>query len=297
MISHSAHIPGRHRSHNRRTALGVFACVVLLISISITGAEVIRSRGNGKKAAPRPTRVSPAANISTASSWVAANLDHSSRVLADAAAVAALVSAGVSPDAVRPVSALRDAEPPASGCNGFAFVLDTPALAATAADNARIGVCRSTSLPVAIFGTGAEAVAVREVFPDGQAILQQRLATDAVARRLAGESLLVNPGLFFEAQPRAVIARGALDLRTATVLAVLAEHTTAHVSRIPQDACEAAAGLPARTVQLTVRDAAALTTTLVGLAAPYQPRSITRPASGGVQLVWRVGLTSVTPIQ
>ncbi|HSY16353.1 MAG TPA: hypothetical protein VK816_10220 [Jatrophihabitantaceae bacterium] len=291
------HSSGRHRSSGRRAPLALVGGG-LLLAILITAAAIglAGSRDPSKPPSATPQPSPHPINVSAASSWAAVNLGSSARILADPAGTTSLLDAGVPADVVGPISALAYAKPPASGCDGFAFVLDTPELNTAAARDTLLAMCLSSSLPVALFGTGTGGVAIREVYAGELTALRRQLATDASARRIAGDALLVNPSLSFASQPRSVVARGALDLRAATVLAALATHTPVTVSQVTESSAEVAADRPARTIQLTVRDADALTSTLAGLSAPYQPEAIVGSGGAEVQLAWPVELAPVIPI-
>jgi hypothetical protein len=92
---------------------------------------------------------------------------------------------------------------------------------------------------------------------------------------------------------RRPLGRGELDLRAATVLALLAAKTDVHLAKIVIDRSEAAAGRPARTLTLTLRDADALAATLHTLPAAYAPAGV-RTAGATTRLDWSVGLAPMS---
>jgi threonine dehydrogenase-like Zn-dependent dehydrogenase len=91
---------------------------------------------------------------------------------------------------------------------------------------------------------------------------------------------------------RQILRDGDLDLRAATVLAVLAGKSPITLVDIVAVRAETAAGLPARTIVLRVRKHAVLHV-LDSLPGAYRPAS-NRPVGGhAVRLNWRISLAAV----
>ena len=90
--------------------------------------------------------------------------------------------------------------------------------------------------------------------------------------------------------PRAVLRGGQLDMRAATVLALLATKTDVHVTGLALDQPEAAAGRPVRRATLSLRDTSALAETLRMLPLAYAPSDRSAPVGGSRELTWSVGL-------
>jgi hypothetical protein len=152
---------------------------------------------------------------------------------------------------------------------------------------------RISTAPVAVFGGASDRVEVRMIVHAAASGLEVRLASDARDRAAAGSALTRNPRVMLDAALRRSLGRGELDLRAATVLALLAAKTDVHIAKIMTGGCEAAAGRPARTLTLTLRDGSALATTLHTLPAAYAPTGVTKTGAA-TRLQWSVGLAPMS---
>jgi hypothetical protein len=102
-------------------------------------------------------------------------------------------------------------------------------------------------------------------------------ARDTHDRRAAGRALLANPRVTTDPRLFAALRDGQLDIRAATVLALLATNADVHVIRLALDQPEAAAGRPVRRVTLSLRNTSALAQTLRMLPHQYAPSDISAP--------------------
>jgi hypothetical protein len=93
---------------------------------------------------------------------------------------------------------------------------------------------------------------------------------------------------------RTALHRGQLDMRAATLLALLAARTPVRIDTIMIRPSEAAAGRPARSITISVTDPAARTATTRMLAGDYVPAQVTAVAGGATRLDWHVGLAPNT---
>lgn len=170
-----------------------------------------------------------------AETWVTANVAANTPLCANRALAAQLGEAGFTA-----VSSCR----PDGRWGANRFVVSTPDLRAAIARSPAGAVGQRASLPVAVFGTGAARVDVRMVVPGAQAALSARITRDNHERALAAAALLHNPRVTATAGARTALHRGQLDMRAATLLALLAARTPVPVDTIMIRPPEAAAGRP-----------------------------------------------------
>ena len=88
-----------------------------------------------------------------------------------------------------------------------------------------------------------------------------------------------------------MLAAGGLDLRPATVLALLANSSTVELDAITVDPAEQAAGLPARAIEIRTDNATAAQAVISNLPVAYKPTGDTLLPDGAEGLVW-----PITPI-
>ena len=254
----------------------VAACTVGVLAASAVTGYVLTHRSPKHSAAPPSGGTF--ATVRQAEAWIRANVPAAAPVNADATVAADLIAAGY------------PATGPGVSVGAGAYLVTT----AENRDRARrdlAGVAgRISSLPVASFGSGVQRVDV-SLLVDGKAVtLGGRLAREASERRTADQSLLNNPRLALPTPLRPWLADARLDLRAATVIALLAARTDVHVVGIAVDPAEAAAHRPARTMALSVPDRAALTDVLRALPSSYAPMRVSARPGGVRQLTWPVGL-------
>jgi hypothetical protein len=173
-------------------------------------------------------------------------------------------------------------------------VLSTPELREDAARDPAISAALESSQPIAVFGSGARRVEVRQVAIDGADALMRRWRQDVADRAVAGAGLLRNPRVRESLLSRAVLRHGGLDLRAVVLLALLAAKTDVGIIDLAPEPCEAVAGMPARHMRIAIPHAdRSLTAVLAMLPASYQP-SIVRVLSGGQrELEWPIAMAPV----
>lgn len=260
------------------------ACMVVAVGLiaGVTAYLVSGHRGSAPGGAlpPSPHAKALTTPMQQAETWLMANVAADTPLCGDPAMVAQLGEARF--------TALSSCRPYGSIENDR-FVVSTPDIRAAIAYRLAAVAGRKASLAVAVFGTGAERVEVRMVVPGAQTALSARLTRDLHERAFAAVALLHNPRITPTASARAALRRGQLDMRAATLLALLAARTPVHLDTIMIRPPEAAAGRPARSISISVTDPATLTTTTRMLTGDYIPAFVT-PTGSSTQLDWPVGL-------
>jgi hypothetical protein len=258
-------------------------CLVAALGL-IAGTAYIVTRHSGSapggNALPSSTHVR---TVSTpeqqATAWITANVAADTPVCADRTLAAQLGQAGFTA-----ASSCR----PNGSVGGNRFVVSTPDIRASVAASLTAIVGQSASFAVAEFGTKAERVEVRMVVPGPQTALSARLSRDLHERALAAAALLHNPKVTLTASARVALRRGQLDMRAATLLALVAAQTPVRVDTIMIRRPEQAAGRPARSITISVTEPGALMATMRILTGDYIPSFVTA-AAGETRLDWPVG--------
>jgi hypothetical protein len=263
--------------------LFLVACMVVAVGL-IAGilAYLVRRQDAstpGGGALP-PSEPAQTVSVQQAGTWLRTNVAANTPVCGDATVVAQLSQAGFTA-----VGSCRSN----GSLNNDRFVVSTPDIRAAIAGRLAAAAGQRASMPVAAFGTGAGRVEVRMIVPGTQASLSARLTRDQHERALAAAALLHNPRVTTTADARAALRRGQLDMRAATLLALLTARTHVRIDTIMSRPPEEAAGRPARSITVSVADPAALTATTQMLTGDYTPALVTT-ASGGTRLDWPVGL-------
>ncbi|MEP7178270.1 MAG: hypothetical protein ABI775_04220 [Pseudonocardiales bacterium] len=274
------------RGHRRYRVL-VLTLLVSVVAITAGASLTLRAH---RRAAPleRAAQVrSPTPPlVQAAEAWLSTNLPRSATLVADATVRAELIDSGFPAAAVTLPGQV-------TGCDALSFVVVTRALESTATKDATLTGCVRSALPVAVFGSGAAAVRIAETVPAGSRALAAQRSGDAYDRKLAGTALARNPSVHTSAALNASLNAGTLDLRAATVIAVLAARTQVRVAALLGDPAELAAGLPARTVHVALADTAELAAVLATLSEPFRPSAVVRIGSDGFRLTW---LFATTPV-
>ncbi len=272
----------------------LWVAIAAVLALVVAGAVVLATHHSGHRTtATRPTTPVPstppkptAAQLSL-EAWAKANLSTDAVIVADPTTAQALGSAGFT-------RAVADTALAGVNWRGVDYVVTgSPAATVSAVRN----TLQDSSAVVAVFGTGTARMSVRQVFSGGTAQLLARERVDRVSRLQAGRELSVNRSLTFAAPVRAVVTKGALDLRAATVLTLLAQQGGVYVRSAPIDPAEAAAGLPVRTITVKAADAQAAADILQNLPVAYHPASVVVVAQGTYQITWAVAIASALPIQ
>ena len=170
----------------------------------------------------------------------------------------------------------------------FEYVVDTPALRRLAVTTPAASSALTDAVPVAIFGPADDQVAIRQAVLDPAAVVSARQATDKQTRASAEAELLRNPAIHSSGSAAAALQSGSLDLRAATVLAYVANSSTVQFANVTASAPETAAGLPIRSIDISVTSRAVMQTIISGLPIAYQPASVTPLSGGAVRMVWPI---------
>jgi hypothetical protein len=273
-----------------RRSVGVQVGVGIAGSVLIAGALVTvalhhsHSDSQGTAATSSlgaPAKPSLDAVELNARNWIDANVAHQTPISADAA-----MSRRLGADGFTALPGL----PGGHDWHNDSYLVTTTAMRSAAQGS--VAAALAASVPVAVFiGDGdARLVDVRKIDPAGAADLASRVRTDRTRRLEGGASLLRNSRIHADGAAKVVLLAGALDLRAATVLAQLAADAQVQLSGATQDAAEAAAGLPVRTIAVWSPDPSALSATLAALPLAYRPLRMTPVAGGSVQLQWDVAI-------
>lgn len=277
-------------ARRKRHLIYVLDALLLVIALGVTYA-IVRLRNPPSRAneGANVTTVGTAVPVTRAESWLAGNVSTTARVGVDATVAHHLA------DARRPnVDVLSDG---GAGWPADRFIVATPELRAEAPANPAIAGAFNSSRQVAVFGTGADRVEVRQVAPDGPSALAFRWSQDVTDRTVGGAGLLHNPRVQEDATSRAVLRRGGLDLRAVVLVGLLAGNTNVRILGITADKAEAAAGMPARQLRMSIRDPARwLAATVATMPPAYRPSDITVLPGGARGLAWHVALAPVPSV-
>jgi hypothetical protein len=286
------------RPYLRPRRVLVAACAVGLLAVGGVAYVLVERSGRHSAAQPASTSTSTptptptstpiptaasapasaAVNLRLAEAWIRGNVPRVAALRADSVVAAQLISAGY-----------RSAGPSVSIDTAGAFLVTTP----KDRDHARRDLARAadrvSSLPVAAFGAGAQRVEVSLLVDGSASSLRTRLVQQTAERLAADRALLANPRLTVADAALPSLTDGRLDLRAATVLALLAARTDVHIVRISLHPAEATAERPARTFAVSLSNPAVLSNVLRELPSPYAPAQVSA-ARGVWQLTWPVGL-------
>jgi hypothetical protein len=175
----------------------------------------------------------------------------------------------------------------------YSFIVSTSQLRREAGFVATVSAALASSLAVARFGTGADRVEVRQVAAGGRAVLTRRWRHDLAIRKTAGLGLLQNPKVDEDAGTAKVLRRAGLDLRAATVIALIAGKGYVRIVEILADRAETVLGRPARRMTIQVTDPAIVRSALAMLPHSYQPSSIAPLPGSAFRLRWAVTVAPV----
>lgn len=271
----------------KRRLIHVLDALLLVVVLSVTYA-IVRVRNPPQQASSGNdvTTTATLATFARAQTWMATNLARSARI-------------GVDATAAHQLAGTRRANIDLLSGDGTDWpsdthILATPELRTEAAGNPAIAGALASSRPIAAFGTGAARVEVREVAAEGATALERRWRQDVTDRVAAGAGLLRNPRVQEDPAPRAVLQRGGLDLRAMVLVGLLADNTDVRIVSITSDPAEAAAGMPARRVRMSIASPArSLAATLATMPPTYRPSSVAVLPEGARQLAWPVAMAPV----
>jgi hypothetical protein len=246
---------------------------------------------------PQVTELRRSGEQIAAEKWLVANVASEARVTADSTVTSDLLRAGFTR---RPPVAYLQIDvgglPQGGSWRDFDYLVST---ASTRVDSAILPVLEqalSSSISVAIFGDGPDRVEVRQILPRGTDGVDVRRSADQQARQRAEEALLHNRRVQVDLAAAQVLEAGGLDLRAATVLALMADQALLQVDAIDSDPAETAAGLPARTVKITVTQPTLVADTVGSLPTDFRPQLVRKLGPTRSQLVWPIAVAPVLPV-
>jgi hypothetical protein len=268
-------------------ATGLIVNTVALVHLSLRSpkhAHVAAAPGtSGAPGTPGTSGTSAAVEINAAAAWAGRELSHDAQIVADPGMTAALTARGFAH--IQTVSA-GSAGTSRTVALTFDYVASTAALRADAASGNAVERALNSSLPVAAFGSGARQVILQQVSSDATAEIASRRSDDERNRRTAEQQLLANSAIHVSGAARTALQGGALDLRAATVLALMANTSHVDLLSVNVDGPEQAAGLPARSIDVRTDAASAVQAMLSNLPPSYAPSADTRLPNGTDRIVW-----------
>jgi hypothetical protein len=264
--------------------------VLFLVADALIAIVAIALVSNDSKTTPQPQAAAtlpastPTLALSGPAAWMNRELPHTAGVLATDTMRAQLVRAGfgkvLGADGVTP--------------SQVQYVVSNAELRSAAEKNAVLAQLLAYSAPIAAFGDGADQVVVRQTTSTPQATRAAHHAAGLRQRAAQERQLLENKRLHFNADGTQVVRNGALDMRAASVLALLADAAPLQV-QIVVDPAERAAGVPAR--QLLIRSSAPdkAHEVLAALPATYRLASDQQLSNGLERLVWPIDPDPAVP--
>jgi hypothetical protein len=289
-----------HRSRHSRRTWRVRPVVVVILAVvtvlAVSGILLVLSDHKASNSASPPAHAAngvspgvgkPAESASSPSAgdgavnveaqvlaWAKANLSPQSVIATDDATLIALKNAGfISATTFDTGARLAPAT--------VDYLLSMPGVTASPEQSALIAM----SLPLAIWGSGANTATMRQIFVAGAATAQTDQAKDGALRHTGGAQLGQNPGITADVTAQAALLAGNLDLRAQNVCAVLATSGHIFLSVNALDPAEQRAGLPIRSITVTASNASSMQVVLAALTPPFVPK-ITAIAPGKVTLTW-----------
>jgi hypothetical protein len=245
----------------------------------------------------RPPELRGSGEQIAAEKWLVANVASEAQVTADSTVTSDLMRAGFTR---RPPVAYVQIDvggfPQAGSWRDFDYLVSTPSTRFDSTILPELEQALTSSVVVAVFGTGPDRVEVRQILPRGTADIDVRRSADAQARQRAETALLHNRRVQVDLPAGRVLEAGGLDLRAATVLALMAQQALLRINAIDSDPAETAAGLPARTVEITVTQPTLVADTVRHLPTGYRPNFVRKLGPTLSQLVWPIAVAPVLPV-
>jgi len=199
-----------------------------------------------------------AANRAQAAAWIANQILPSAIIGCDSEMCSSLQAAGV------PAGRLYEFQPTTQDPLNATVVVATPAVRALFGS-------RLTSvyapLLIAAFGTGAERVEVRGVWPGGTAAFSASLRTDLSARIEAGDQLLTNKNVRASPPAQADLRDGMVDPRLLVTLSALAAKMPVQLIIFDDSSPGASAEEPLRGAEIGAASASGLSAIMGFIAA------------------------------
>jgi hypothetical protein len=251
-------------ARSRRLLIALSAITAMAAGALITLAF---TQDGPKAASPQPSYAAhstpsmlqiAAANRAQAAGWIADQILPSAVIGCDSAMCSSLQAAGV------PAGRLYEFQPTTQDPLDATVVVATPAVRALF--GARLSSVYAPLL-IAAFGTGAEQVQVRGVWPGGTAAFDASLRTDLSARIEAGDQLLTNKNVHASPSAQADLKGGNVDPRLLVTLSALAAKMPVQLIMFGDSSPGASAEVPLRGAEIGAASASGLSAIMGFLAA------------------------------
>jgi hypothetical protein len=274
----------RHRRGGPRLIPVLIAAPVIGVLIAVSGLFSLVGDDSADSVPPRSVQ---RAALESLRSWIQANLDPDTPMLAPAPLSDALIRDGYRSDRLVHYSATGSVD--WRCCRILLRQRPTADSGTTPAWTAVLAQTR----PIAEFAVGADIVEVREIFA-GRPAEQAALArSDRAAREEAGQALAENPRLDLAPRARAALVAGEVDSRLLVALVGISGRHVLNIEDFPRHPAEQATLAPRRSVQVTVvdghqvapdeRSTRKVLEFLAAQVAPFRPdtTSVTKGGGGG----------------
>ena len=274
----------RHRHTAKRRELtarsrGLLFALSAIAAMALGALVTLAFTQNGQKAvSPQPSYAAhstpsmlqiAAANRAQAAAWIAQQILPSAIIGCDSEMCNSLQAAGV------PAGRLYEFQPTTPDPLSATVVVATPAVRAQF--GSRLSSVYAPML-IATFGTGAERVEVRGVWPGGTAAFNASLRTDLSARIEAGDELLTNKNVHASPAAQADLLHGQVDPRLLVTLSALAAKMPVQLIIFDDSSPGASAEVPLRGAEIGAAAASGLSAIMGFLAAQrsdYLPSTYT----------------------
>jgi hypothetical protein len=264
--------------------------VTLVLSSRGTGSTVVQS--SDSKAAKNRAAVRLAADVASAATWVAAQVNRTAVVACDPEACQALAQHGF------PASQLTRLGPKAKYPLKATIVVDTPTL------RHQLGVDQAPVV-LAGFGRGADRITVRVMAPHGAAAYTSALREDRRQRQALGSGLLTSRQIEVTPAARSAMAAGDVDTRLLVIITAMASQHPIDILVFGRTWSGTTAGIPLRTAYFAAKvpaaylSQAAYIQAMIGVLQiqprAYRPVHITTVRLAG-QLALRVEFPAPSPL-
>jgi hypothetical protein len=261
---HRGTAKGKQLTARSRRLLFALSAIAAMAAGALITLAFTQDAPKGASAQPSFAANSPstlqiaAANRTQAAAWIAGQILPSAIIGCDSEMCNSLQAAGV------PAGRLYEFQPTTQDPLAATVVVATPAVRALF--GARLSSVYAPLL-IATFGTGAERVEVRGVWPGGTAAFNASLKTDVSARIGAGDQLLTNKNVQASPAAQADLKDGTVDPRLLVTLSALAAKLPVQLIMFDDSSPGASAEVPLRGAEIGASSASGLSTIMGFLAA------------------------------
>jgi hypothetical protein len=196
--------------------------VVLVVAAVVASTWALPSWANQDRGLWEANLESP---VLQAEAWMAANLPHNVKIIVDDTMWVDLVQDGFPRNNIvwyYKVGTDPDVEARAPlGWRSYQYVVSTSSMRTFPETLPSVDRALTSSVPVAVFGSGSDDVVVRKIVPQGLKAEGVTLESDAWSRALAGQQLVTNRALSFSATARHQLLAGQVELPLMTMVGIL----------------------------------------------------------------------------